>query len=201
MLVGIDFDNTIVCYDDLLHRVAVEQGLIHRDLPAMKETVRDFLRQCGKENSWIELQGYIYGIGIQEATAFPGVQEFLARCVTHKIQVRIISHKTRRPFRGPECDLHEAAHKWLESHGFYNSAKTGLSPDVVHFELTKQEKLDRIAKAGCTHFIDDLPEFFAEPAFPAGVERILFDPSNKRPHGVPFQRAASWADISNSMSW
>lgn len=201
MLVGIDFDNTIVCYDGLLHKVAVEQGLIPAELPASKERVRDFLRQSGKEERWIELQGYIYGVGIQDATAFPGVKEFLACCVRRKVPVCIVSHKTRLPFRGPECDLHETAHKWLESHGFYNSAETGLSSDQVYFELTKQDKLDRIGKVGCTHFIDDLPEFFAEPGFPLGVERILFDPSNARPRGLPFQRATSWAELSSSLSW
>lgn len=201
MLVGVDFDNTIVCYDEVLHRVAVEQRLIPQELLATKETIRDFLRQCGREEKWIELQGYIYGVGIQEAPAFPGVGEFLACCVQHKVRVCIISHKTHLPFQGPMCDLHKAAHEWLENHGFYNSAETGLSPDLVFFELTKQEKLDRIGKVGCTYFIDDLPEFFAEPGFPVGVERILFDPNNRRPRGLPFQRAASWAEISKSLSW
>jgi hypothetical protein len=202
MIVGIDFDNTIVCYDQLLHRVASDQGLIPAELPASKERIRDFLRQNGKEEQWIELQGYIYGVGIQDATAFPGVVELLGRCVRHHVPVYIVSHKTRRPFRGPECDLHEAAHKWLEGHGFYNSAETGLSPERVHFELTKQAKLDRIGKVGCTHFIDDLPEFFAEPGFPSGVERILFDPTNNVRHrGLPFQQASSWAEIALSLPW
>ena len=47
--VGIDFDNTIVCYDEIFHRVALERELIPRDTPKNKESVRDYLRQVGKE--------------------------------------------------------------------------------------------------------------------------------------------------------
>ena len=36
MLIGVDFDNTIVCYDGLFHRVAVEQGLIPQKFPRVK---------------------------------------------------------------------------------------------------------------------------------------------------------------------
>jgi 5'(3')-deoxyribonucleotidase len=45
-------------------------------------------------------------------------------------------------------------------------------------------------------FIDDLPEFLGEPAFPKNVERILFDPSAV--HSIdecPFQLARSWREI------
>jgi len=45
-------------------------------------------------------------------------------------------------------------------------------------------------------FVDDLPEFLAEPTFPKEVERILFDPSAK--HSIddfPFQLATSWREI------
>ena len=34
MLVGVDFDNTIICYDALFHRVAEEQGLLPAGVPS-----------------------------------------------------------------------------------------------------------------------------------------------------------------------
>jgi len=49
MVLGVDFDNTIVRYDDLFHRVAVERGLVPATVPARKNDVRDFLRQQGRE--------------------------------------------------------------------------------------------------------------------------------------------------------
>ena len=195
MLIGADFDNTIVCYDQVFHQVALEQGLIPSEVPVSKGEVRDYLRQCGREDNWTELQGYVYGVRMQDATPFPGVLECLARFVKHGITVCIISHKTRYPYMGPRYDLHQAAQQWLEQQGFFDAARIGLSPDRVFFELTKQEKLERIAKVGCTHFIDDLPEFLVEPGFPAGVERILFDPNGNHPTGHRFQRITSWMGI------
>ena len=49
MLVGLDFDNTIVCYDRLFHRLARERGLIPEHVPATKGAVRDHLRNVGRE--------------------------------------------------------------------------------------------------------------------------------------------------------
>ena|SRR4028119_439360 len=195
MLIGVDFDNTIVCYDGLFHRVAVEQRLIPPEIPASKGQVRDYLRQCGKEDAWTQMQGYVYGDRMKEADPFPGVLEFFTRCVRDGVNVCIVSHKTRYPYLGPKYDLHEAAQGWLKSQGFYDRDRINLSPDQVYFELTKQEKLERIAKQQCTHFIDDLPEFLGESGFPAGVERILFDPQNHHLTGHPFGHASSWSEI------
>jgi hypothetical protein len=195
VLVGIDFDNTIVCYDSLFHRVAVEQGLVPPELPPAKGPVRDYLRKVGREGEWTELQGYVYGARMREAPLFPGVREFLARCHERAVPVRIISHKTRRPYQGPDYDLHQAARDWLEFQGFFDPAGIGLAPEQVFFELTKEGKLERIARAGCTHFIDDLPELLAEPGFPAGVQRILFDPNGQATADTEFARVSSWEEM------
>ena len=80
MRIGIDFDNTIVCFDTLFHRAAVEKSLIPADLPLSKTSVRDYLRREGREEAWTELQGYVYGVKIHDAAPFPGVLEFFARC-------------------------------------------------------------------------------------------------------------------------
>jgi hypothetical protein len=195
MLIGVDFDNTIVCCDQLFHRAAVEKGLIPADVPVTKGKVRDFLRERGGEDAWTELQGYVYGALIHDAPTFPGVLGFFARCRQRGVALCIISHKTRYPFLGEAFDLHKAAHDWLESHSFYDPNHTGLSPSQVFFELTKQGKLDRIARAGCSHFIDDLPEFLMEPGFPRTIKRILFDPNDHHPNGDHFYRATSWMEI------
>ena len=49
MIVGVDFDNTIVAYDALFHRVASERGLIPATVAATKIAVRDALRASGQE--------------------------------------------------------------------------------------------------------------------------------------------------------
>lgn len=160
-----------------------------------KGNVRDYLRQSGREEDWIELQGYVYGARMQNASPFPGVLEFFTRCKQRGVTVCIISHKTRYPFRGAIHDLHQAAQEWLEIHSFYDPSGIGLLPNQVYFELSKQEKLDRITRVGCSHFIDDLPEFLGEPGFPADVERILFDPNDNYPTDHRFYRVTSWTNI------
>jgi hypothetical protein len=195
MIIGVDFDNTIVCYNELFHKVAVEQGLIPVQVPASKEAVRDYLRECGQEDDWTEMQGYVYGARMDEAAPFPGVIEFFALCRRNGIKVFIISHKTRYPYRGPRYDLHQAAQNWLEIQGFRDPQRLGLTSEQIYFELTRQEKIDRIVGVGCSHFIDDLPEFLAEASFPRGVERILFDPNNRYLDIQDFQRKSSWREI------
>ena len=166
MVIGVDFDNTIVCYDRLFHRLAVEQSLIPAALPADKESVRNYLREQGREDDWTELQGLVYGVRIREAEPFPGVREFFSECRRRGIPVYVISHKTRLPVRGPQVDLHEAARGWLECRGFHEAADIGLPADRVFFAETKPGKLQQIGELGCSHYIDDLPEFLLEPGFP-----------------------------------
>ena len=193
-MIGVDFDNTMVCYDALFHRMARERGLVPADLPVNKSDVRNHLRRIGREDEWTEMQGYVYGARMAEATPYPGVLEFFVACRRAGIPTCIISHKTRHPFLGERYDLHLAALQWLEQQGFFDPAIIGLSRSQVFLELTKQAKIERVALCGCTTFIDDLPEILGEPAFPK-IERILFDPNGLYPSEKRFFRARSWTEI------
>jgi len=193
MRIGIDFDNTIVSYDALFHKVAKERGLIPPDVPVNKVAVRDYLRQAGKEALWTEMQGYVYGARMDEALAYPGVIEFLSTAAAAGHEVAVISHKTKRPFLGPPYDLHEAARTWVERH-LCKDAMALVPATHVFFETTKEEKLARIEAFGCDIFIDDLPEILQADAFPAVVRRVLFDP--ERNHA-----AMSIAGIRVTHSW
>ena len=192
MLFGLDFDNTIVCYDRLFHELAVERGLISPALPATKQAVRKQLRDTNREEQWTELQAIAYGPRITHAKPWQGVLTFLQSCREANVQVVIVSHKTRYPYRGEKFDLHAAAHAFLESHGFYKTSDTGLSRGSVFLEPTLPEKLARIGLLRCDAFVDDLPEFLSEPAFPSGVRKVLFDPANSHPEHASYTRATSW---------
>ncbi|MEO8040921.1 MAG: haloacid dehalogenase-like hydrolase, partial [Betaproteobacteria bacterium] len=109
MRIGIDFDNTIVSYDALFHRAAVDKDLVPTDLPPSKLAVREYLRQLGREPDWTELQGYVYGPRMGEAVPFPGAVDFFRWAHEQVLDVTIVSHRTRHPFLGPQYDLHEAA--------------------------------------------------------------------------------------------
>ena len=198
MIIGVDFDNTIVCYDKIFHTVAVERGIIPQTIEHVKEEIRNYLRKIDKENLWTELQGYVYGPGIMRANVFAGVKEFFIYCKKNNIKVLIISHKTKEPFLGPKYDLHKHALDWLEKNGFFD--EIDFSKKDVFFELTKEEKMNRIIKEDCTHFVDDLPEFFSDKNFPTGISKILFDPNRKCTTPEKFTCAHSWEDIIKILS-
>lgn len=199
MIIGIDFDNTIVCYDGIFHRVALERGLIPEDLPQDKKSVRDYLRQIGREPDWTEMQGYVYGPRLIDAQPYPGVLEFFRSAVKAGIELRIISHKTKHPFLGEPYNLHTAAWGWLEANGFFDPTRIGIQREQVFLELTKEAKHQRIETAGCTLFIDDLPEFLLDAAFPCEVDRILFDPCSNAAHEGPLRSFQSWQQISSAL--
>lgn len=195
MRIGVDFDNTIVCYDKVFFAAALEKGLISEDLPGSKNQVREFLRESGNGNAWTELQGYVYGARIAEADPYPGVFNFFQFCSQNNIPTFIISHKSRYPYLGPKYDLHDATHQWLVMKDFIHPDKLGLSKNSIFLELTKEKKLGRIAQLRCTHFIDDLPEFLTESNFPPGVKRILFDPDEIYLLENSLSRFSSWDTI------
>jgi hypothetical protein len=51
MIIGLDFDNTIVSYDSLFHKVSLEQNLINEIFEANKIKIRDYLRAVNKEDA------------------------------------------------------------------------------------------------------------------------------------------------------
>ena len=72
----------------------------------------------------------------------------------------------------------------------------GFAPPRAPVRLNK---IARIASVGCTHFIDDLPEFLGEPGFPAGVKKMLFDPNDLCPPCRDASRANSWLQIAQML--
>lgn len=175
-VVGIDFDNTLVSYDALIHQVAVERGLIAAGADAGKRTVRDRIRLLPDgEIEWQKVQGLIYGPRMSEARLMPGAPEFIRRCRSHQWPMFIVSHKSEfAGYDDTRTNLREAAVAWMTSQGFFDGSRFGFSRDQVFFEGTREAKIERIKSLNCTHFIDDLEEVFLEPSFPAGVKKCLF---------------------------
>ena len=202
MRIGFDFDNTIVSYDELFYRVAIEKQLIPAGLPRSKLAVRDHLRKADDENTWTEMQGYVYGTRMNDALAYPGAIEFIKLARKCGIDMVIVSHKTKLPFRGPNYDLHQAARGWVETY-LVEGIDSLIEPDQVFFEVTKKDKVARIAQCDCDFYIDDLPEILLMPDFPQKTERILFDPENSHAEERVERRLKSWQEIRNylEMKW
>jgi hypothetical protein len=191
-VIGVDFDNTIVSYDALFHKIARERAWITEDVPVNKSDVRNFLRRIGREDDWTEMQGLVYGGRMAEAAIFPGLKDFFKACKESGHVVNIISHKTRHPFRGELYDLHAAAMAWLDQEGFFSETPFAVGRDNVFLELTREAKLSRIGSQACDFFIDDLPEFLAEPGFPSTAAKVLFDPNDLYSAETHFQRIQNW---------
>ena len=109
--IGIDFDNTIICYDKVFAAVARQRGLVPEGWEGLKTDVRDHLRsRAGGEFAWQGLQGFVYGKGIGGAEIYPGVREFLTACRQAGSKVYIVSHKTRFGHQDPDhTDLDRVA--------------------------------------------------------------------------------------------
>jgi len=200
MIIGLDFDNTIVTYDHIFHRAAVESYGMPATISVSKHAVREWFRgQREGRQRWIELQGIVYGTRMSEARLSHGLDEFLARCHASRQTVIIISHKTRHPASGLQVDLHEAAWRWLEDQRFFASDGFTLSRQDVFFELRRSDKLRRISRQKCNVYVDDLPEVLEAPKFPAGIERILYDPCDMHPNVRSITRCESWAEIARQL--
>lgn len=176
MTLGIDFDNTIVNYDRVLYQAALAEGLIKPGAEENKKSIRDAIRELPDgELKWQKLQAHVYGAGMKDSVLFDGVKTFFDACREADIRVAIVSHKTQfASIDEGGVDLRATAIGWMRKQRFFDNDGLGLSPERVYFESTRQEKIERIKRLGCTHFIDDLEETFLEDSFPAGVERILY---------------------------
>jgi hypothetical protein len=194
LLIGLDFDNTLVDYTGPFRREAAAVGLAAAGLD--KTGIRDALRARGPEGEilWQRLQARVYGPGLAQAPMMAGAGAFLARCAAEGVAVAVVSHKSRFAAQDPGgTDLRQAARAWL----LHNCP--GIATDRVYFEGDRGSKLKRIAALGCSHFVDDLLEVLTDPAFPAGVVRLwLADPPGRNcPTGIA--ASGPWPELAQAI--
>ncbi|MBM4442376.1 MAG: hypothetical protein FJ027_18325 [Candidatus Rokubacteria bacterium] len=196
MIVGVDFDNTLVGYDELMWDIARARGFVADDVPPTKRAIRDHIRRRPDGDlDWQHVQAAAYGPRIKDARLMDGVPAFFAAARAARVRACVVSHKTARSSVDPAIDLRAAAARWMVDQGFFSPDGFGLREEDVFFESTRAAKVARVAALGCTHFIDDLEETFADAGFPASVERILFAPDGA---GIALPGVAvcrSWPEI------
>lgn len=194
-VVGVDLDNTIICYDGLFHRLALERGLVPPDFQPSKKLIRDRVRELPDGDiEWQKLQAEAYGPRIGEASVFQGVRDFFVTASARGVRALIISHKTRSASYGdPKISLREAALEFLGAQGMLDCLRDQEAD--VFFAETRQEKCRRVETLCCDTFIDDLLETFQEPEFPRHTERLLFDPLNVYSDSLAERRFADWPGI------
>ena len=95
MLLGLDFDNTLVSYDKLFHKLAIEKGIIDEHFLIDKIAIRNHLRESGRDELFTLLQGEVYGLRILEAEPAEGMVEALCKLRERGIEMVLVSHKTK----------------------------------------------------------------------------------------------------------
>ena len=192
---GIDFDNTLITYDALFKKAALEKNLIPVNFPESKHLIRNHLRERNQENLFTILQGEVYGSRIFEATQSEGMYDSLMRAKNNGIELFIISHKTKTPYDGPKYNLHNAASSWLEKNLFFEKSGINISRKNVYFEVTKAKKIKRIESLGCTHFIDDLPEIL--DMINSKIKKILYNPELNYVKKDGYIHMENWSELIN----
>jgi hypothetical protein len=190
MIVGLDFDNTVARYDEGLMHAASAHGLAVTGTIIDKDEVRERARRSGAgERLWQEIQAEVYGLRHGSPVLDPDFSPFIFDCRRRDIPVYVVSHKTQFAAMAPNTDLRRLAFDWMQQCGFFDENGLGFLASQVFFEDTRAAKIARIRELRCTHFIDDLPEIFADPTFPAQVEPILFRASDAA------NVVTSWDDV------
>lgn len=199
LIIGVDFDNTIVNYDEVFYQTALKKGLIESGCLRKKTDVRDFIRQLpAGEQKWRELQSFVYGKAMDQAHLIDGVQEVFQICREKGIQVYIVSHKSKHATADTEgINLQEVARSWMRNNKFFDDDGLDLQEGQVFFESTRNLKVKRIASLGCTHFIDDLTETFGESNFPPATIKLLFSAQQEKVFPEDLIRFDSWKGINN----
>jgi len=195
MRIGVDFDNTIACYDEAFVKVGRNENILPTEFSgSTKSEVREAIRSLENgEHEWQRLQGLVYGRMINEAKTFAGVEKFFCKAIKHpEIEIFIVSHKTELAHHDPlKTNLRSSALSFLGSRDFFNNKIVGIDRNTVFFESTREEKIERIKALQCDVFIDDLPEVLLDSEFPENCKKILFA-ANSDSGLINF---ASWQEI------
>ena len=174
MIIGIDFDNTIVNYDKVFFNVAVRDKLIPTDISKNKISIKKYLLEKGLTNNWKLLQSKVYGKNINKAVPYNGFVKVVNQLIKRKIKFKIVSHKTINPYYGKKLNLHKISKEWLKNNVIKGSKKK-LKHTEIFFETSESAKIARIKRLGCTHFVDDLEKILHQ--LPDDITKILFSPN------------------------
>ena len=190
-ILGLDFDNTLVNYDDLFYNIAREKKLIDKKTPRDKIVIRDILRAYSLEEEFTKIQGEVYGRRVEEARPTNDMLRNLVSLKERGLKLTIISHKTRYPYKGPKYDLHKSALRWMEKNNFFDVNGLDIQEKDVHFEETKEQKVGKIIELGCTYFVDDLEEIIR--MIPRNIKTYLYNEK-----GV-YKNSKNWNNIAKDI--
>tara|TARA_R110002050_G_scaffold31905_1_gene81547 strand:- start:7853 stop:8446 length:594 start_codon:yes stop_codon:yes gene_type:complete len=180
MIIGIDFDNTLVCYRNSFHAAAKKHNIICSDDYKEKLDIKKYLQKQDKTNYlWERLQGLVYGKEILNADFYEGALEFIKESITKGHILYIVSHKTKYAHHDTDkTNLQNKALEFLYENSFFE--KTGFKKENVFFCDTSEKKIKKIKILRCNIFIDDLSEILLHDEMPKSCQKILFGLSSNK---------------------
>jgi hypothetical protein len=195
MRIGIDIDNTIICYDGVFATVA---RLLGHDIDAglSKAETKGWFHSREMYDEFTELQGLIYGTYLGHASLYDGVKMFLNQAGRIGCTVFIVSHKTRYPLIGGKVDLHETASMFLAEQNIIKSGSRGFVPlEQLFYETSLDDKIKKISDLQLDYFIDDLSDVINHDNFPQSTHAIQFVPETGSECTRASTRLNSWQGI------
>lgn len=169
-IVGLDLDNTIIDYSK---SVEVYSSANLETVFNNIFQIRAALKSANRDTDWQKAQAWLYTEGLEYAKVSEGATNLLERLRRDSTPVCIVSHKTlKTPQEFGHLDLRGPARLWL----LKNIVPFGIDLDLIYFESTRVEKIQRIIDLEITHFVDDLIEVLTDANFPKSVKRYLYDP-------------------------
>jgi len=199
--IGVDFDNTIACYDQVFVDVARTLRMLDGSVESSKAQVKEsLLSRPDGDLAWQKLQGQVYGKYMHLASVFHGFIEFLCLARLKGHSVFVVSHKSEYGhFDDDMVPLRDAAINWMRANGLVGSKAFSLTENEVFFEPNRELKIERIRELECACFIDDLQDIFEEPAFPVETGKVLFNPRRAATSDHAGHVACSWREITQHL--
>lgn len=190
MLIGIDFDNTIACYDKVFQQVAKNQQIVDKNWFGKKTELKNLILKSKKgEELWMKIQGMVYGQYMKNADIMDGFESFLTASKILNVDICIISHKTKYGhFDKKKIDLRKEALKWIKKNKILDAKK-------VFFANTREEKISLINDLNCDIFIDDLIEVLDHKNLNKNIKRIHLSSGNSS----KIKNFSNWYEIKKNI--
>ena len=186
---GIDLDNTIISYDDLIHNLAKKKfsKIKLSKNTKSKKIIKNKIIKFYNNDQWTKLQGIIYGEKILEAKLFSNFKEAIQK-LKNEFEIFIISHKTNKAAIGKDINLRSAAKKFLKKNDISFCKNELINKNKILFASTQKEKIKLIKNKGIDIFIDDLD--IVLQALPNQIKKMHF--SKKK---YKFENFYDWKKI------
>ena len=149
MRIGIDFDNTIVSYEQVFYEIAQKDNININSYSlsgGYKTQVKIALtKKVNGDIQWQRIQGYVYGLGMSSAQIMFGFFNFVLNCRLNNWDVYVVSHKSEYGhFDKSRTQLRRAALDWMKNNNFFYESEPLIPQNNIFFLDTQDLKIKKI---------------------------------------------------------